>query len=545
MKSLIIAAAALACAARLSAQDATIVYRLGHDTVAVEQFTRFAGKFAGETVVRSGPTVTRTQYDITLVGGKPTAMVIRRRQADGSPIPNNPLEYRFAFRPDSVRRDVVWKDSTQTQSFAAANAFVVLPVYSYAPFELIYARAAGRDSIPAVNLGGSAISAIGLQKVGGDTLRMRGGTYQMLIRFDRDGRLQWTDGVLTTNKAIGTRITGSVDIAKLASSMRPTGVLSPRASAYAGFNRGPIFISYGKPAVRERSVWGGVLIPFDSIWRTGANEATHLATSKTMVLGDMTLAPGLYTLWTQHTRAGTYLIVNKQVGQWGTEYTPAQDIGRVKMEMAKTPEHVEDFTITIRAAGANRGFIDLAWGDSVATAAFPIRLTPRAGRSGDAAGRRYLGEQIVETLVAPRHALLHSRLQHPVARFGRWAEDRHDERRDAVELRQLHGVDRFAREIVELLRRDETSGCRDLAVFTPHAERGVLLVVLPHEAVSAADAEIHLTRREIPAVGSEQPPLEELRLGVGVPHEPSRGVEAARHHDVPVALCGNSKCSTL
>ena len=59
--------------------------------------------------------------------------------------------------------------------------------------------------------------------------------------------------------------------------MKPTGVLSPRAAAYAGFNRGPIFISYGRPAVRERTVWGGTLIPFDTIWRTGANEATHLA----------------------------------------------------------------------------------------------------------------------------------------------------------------------------------------------------------------------------------------------------------------------------
>src|SRR5215831_15785590 len=157
MKSRAIAAAALICAARLSAQDATIVYRLGRDTVAVEQFTRSATKFSGETVVRSGPTVSRTQYEITLTGGKPTAMVIRRRQADGTPIPNNPLEYRFALRPDSVRREIVWKDSTQTQGFAAPNAFVVLPVYSYAPFELIYARGAGRDSVPAVNLGGNAL----------------------------------------------------------------------------------------------------------------------------------------------------------------------------------------------------------------------------------------------------------------------------------------------------------------------------------------------------------------------------------------------------
>jgi hypothetical protein len=92
-----------------------------------------------------------------------------------------------------------------------------------------------------------------------------------------------------------------------------------------------------------------------------------------MTIGDLNLPAGLYTLWIQHTRAGTFLIVNKQVGQWGTDYSPAQDIGRVKMELAKTPEHVEDFTITVRAVGGPRGAIDFAWGDSVATATFTTR----------------------------------------------------------------------------------------------------------------------------------------------------------------------------
>jgi len=359
--------------ASIHAQDGTMVYRLGHDTVAVEQFTRTPTRFVGETVTRVGAGVFRLQYEITLAGGKPTAAVVRRRQADGSPIPNNPVEIRFAFRADSTRRDIVWRDSTQTQSFGVANAFFSIPVFSYAPFELLYARGAARDSVPAISLAGNTVGVIGLQPYAADTLRMRGGTYQMLVRFDRDGRLQMTDGNLTTNKAIGTRGSGKVDVAGLALAMKPTGVLSPRGMAYAGFNRGPIFINYGRPAVRERTVWGGVLVPYDSVWRTGANEATHLATSKTIVLGDMTLAPGLYSLWTQHTRAGTFLIVNKQVGQWGTEYQAAQDIGRIKMDLARTPEHVEDFTITVRATGPNRGAFDFAWGDSVATTSFTVR----------------------------------------------------------------------------------------------------------------------------------------------------------------------------
>jgi hypothetical protein len=366
MKSLW-AALALAPAAAL-AQDATIVYRLGRDTIAVEQMTRTPARLTGETVVRQGPAITRTQYDATWAGGK-SVLVIRRRQADGSPIPNNPLEWRFTFRPDSARREIVWKDSTQTMAWATPNAFVNIPVYSYGLFELVR----GRDSMPAIGLTGNGIGVVGLRAYSGDTLRMRGGSYDMLIRFDRDGHVAMTDGIFTTNKAIGTRTAGKVDVGAIASAMKPTGMLSPRAQAYAGFNRGPIFISYGRPAVRERTVWGGTLIPFDTIWRAGANEATHLATSKTIALGDVTLAPGLYTLWIQHTRAGTYLIVNKQVGQWGTDYQASQDIGRVKVDMAKTPEHVEDFTITIRAAGPNRGAMEFAWGDSVATAAFSVR----------------------------------------------------------------------------------------------------------------------------------------------------------------------------
>jgi hypothetical protein len=328
----------------------------------------------GETVLRQGAAVTRLQYDVTIAGGKATSAVLKRRQGDGSPIPNTPLEWRFTFGADGAKRDIVWKDSAQSAWFAVPNAFLNIPVYSYSLFELVYARGPGaRDSIPAINLAGNGIGVVGLRPYSDDTLRMRGGSYDMLIRFDREGRVQMTDGVFTTNKAIGTRVPGKVDLTAIASAMKPTGVLSPRAQAYAGFNRGPIFISYGRPAVRERTVWGGILIPFDTIWRAGANEATHLATSKTIALGDMTLAPGLYTLWIQHMRAGTYLIVNKQVGQWGTDYQASQDIGRVKMDMSKTPEHVEDFTIAIRPTGSNRGAIDFAWGDSVATAAFTVK----------------------------------------------------------------------------------------------------------------------------------------------------------------------------
>jgi hypothetical protein len=355
-----------------TAQDGTIVYRLGKDTVAVEQFSRTANRFSGEMVTRSGAAVIRTRYDLTVAGGRVTEATVRRMAADGSPLPNTPTEYRFTFRADSATRALVFADSQSSRTFAAPNAFPALPVFVYAPLELLYGGTR-RDSVPAIPLGGNAAGYLGIEAFRGDTLRLRGAPYPMLLLFNRRGQLESTNGTYTTNKAIGTRSSARVDIAAIARGMKPAGVLSPRQVAFASIAQAPIMINYGSPAVRGRSVWGGVLIPLDSIWRTGANEATLLATSRAIQLGDLTVPAGLYSLWTQVTANGTYLIVNRQTGQWGTQYDAAQDLGRVPLTMSAAPSHVEDFTVTIRPLGGPRGTIELAWGDTVATVQLQVR----------------------------------------------------------------------------------------------------------------------------------------------------------------------------
>jgi hypothetical protein len=120
-------------------------------------------------------------------------------------------------------------------------------------------------------------------------------------------------------------------------------------------------------------VWGGTLIPADTIWRLGANEATHLATSRELTFGSVVVPAGLYTLWLFNRTGEPQLVINRQVGQWGTGYDPAQDLGRVPLQMGATPEHLEDFTITIRNLGQGRGAIDFAWGSRLATALFTVR----------------------------------------------------------------------------------------------------------------------------------------------------------------------------
>jgi hypothetical protein len=367
--------ASLLLPATLRAQDGLIIYRLGNDTVAVERFSRSANRFAGEMVSRSGAVVIRTAYELALAAGRVTTATVRRMQADGTPLPNAPIEYRFRFGRDSASRTLVWADSTSARAFAAANALPALPVFVYAPFMLLNEAGPGsaRDSVPTIGLGGNATGFVGLERLGGDTVRLRGAPYPMRLRFGADGRLLVVDGTMTTNKAVGTLSEGPADLAAIARAMKPTGVLSPRVTEAVSIGQGPILINYGSPAVRGRSVWGGTLVPYDSVWRTGANEATHLATSKTLQLGDLTLAPGVYTLWIQHRRSGTDLIVSRKVGMWGTLYDPAADVGRVPMTLANAPEFAEDFRITIRSLGQGRGAFDFAWGDRVATASFSVR----------------------------------------------------------------------------------------------------------------------------------------------------------------------------
>jgi hypothetical protein len=365
---------AVLTAASLPAQQASFVYRLGRDTVAIEQFTRTAGRISGEMVQRTGGLVTLVRYDMTLgQNGYPAAATIRRLQADGTPLPNQPTETRLRFTADSVVREIVRTDSTERRAFAAPGAIASFPVFVYGPMELLVSihHAGGRsDSLPALGMVGNA-GFLGAEPAGGDTIRLRGAPYPMRLVFDGSGLLQAVDGRLTTNKILATRGGEGLDLATMARTMKPTGTLSARGTARGGFGAGGmVLVDYGRPQVRERTVWGGTLVPIDSIWRAGANDATHLFTTRTLRFGEVTVPPGSYSLWIQHTRSGTFLIVNRQTGQWGTAYDASQDLGRVPMQMTATTEHVEELTVEVRSLGGGRGAIEFAWGPSMVSAAF-------------------------------------------------------------------------------------------------------------------------------------------------------------------------------
>ena len=373
-------ALALALAAHtLAAQPASFVYRLGKDTVAIEQYTRTATSLTGEMVQRTGGAVARFVYTMELGrDGRPVSATMRRFLGDGTVPPNAPTETRFRITGDSVVREAAWGDSVQRRAFPAAKAMVNFPTFIYGPTELLARtrRSGGSvDSLPALGIGGN-LGSTGFVPADANSARLKGGAYAMLLQFDGSDRLLSVDGSGTTNKVMAARGGGGLDLAAIARVMTPTGTLSVRDVARGAFGAGGmVLVDYGRPQVRDRTVWGGTLVPFDSVWRAGANDATHLFTTRTLALGatgsaTLTLSPGMYTLWVQHTREGTYLIVNRQTGQWGTQYDAAQDVGRVLMQLGAAPGFVEELTFAVRTTGPGRGALDLTWGPTVATVPF-------------------------------------------------------------------------------------------------------------------------------------------------------------------------------
>jgi hypothetical protein len=113
--------------------------------------------------------------------------------------------------------------------------------------------------------------------------------------------------------------------------------------------------------MRGRTIMGG-LVPYGQVWRTGANQATHLVTQHDLRIGDVAVPAGTYTLYTLPGEREWQLIISRQTGQWGTMYQQAQDLARVPMQVGRTPAPVEQFTITLEpGAGANRVNLALAW----------------------------------------------------------------------------------------------------------------------------------------------------------------------------------------
>ena len=402
MKPFIVLALVLAaCAPSDPAERYGFVARLGRDTVSVERVTRRGSSVTVDGVDRF-PRVRQRHTEIQL----DTAGAIRHLVMDIT-TPSEPEDERRRHVTVDVTRDsvhIVKRDGKQALRWDFATGGNVAMAHvpqMYSLYELYFAAALRRlASSPA------GVDTVRLRQFyidrefdrfplhGGRVRRLPGGRAEIVhdwlsgtgeATVDSNYHLLRYSGARTTYDVDVERVTAQPDIdvigrqfAALEASSGGVRQLSVRDTARGTVGAATFTVDYGRPLARGRELVGE-LIPYHRVWRTGANAATQFTTSAPITLAGLRVPAGSYTLWTIPRPDGVVLIVNRQTGQWGTNYDSSQDLGRAPMVRDSLVPPVEQFTIAIEPIDARKGKLVMSWGTFRWTA--PIEVMAAAAPS--------------------------------------------------------------------------------------------------------------------------------------------------------------------
>ncbi len=348
----------LLAASSLAAQQSYgFIARLGRDTLVVERVTRTADRLEGMLVSRT-PRVLVRRYAAELApDGTVRRFEVTTTIPNAGPNTSREQVISVSFGADSLPVTIRAGDSTRTLTVAASGLALPWYVYAYGTWEqmFIVARRRNADSLPVTGYtpGSRTASPTFVRRHPGDSLAVGLFGDVMAARVSPEGLLLGMNGDRTTVKvrverleqveveAIAARFTAEEASAGVASA------LSPRDTVRVTIGGAEIVVDYGRPARRGRQILGQV-VPWNAVWRTGANEATQFTTSRDLVFqGGVTVPAGNYTLWTLPAPGSVALIINRQTGQWGTQYDSSRDLARIPVSVETLAEPVERFTIRI------------------------------------------------------------------------------------------------------------------------------------------------------------------------------------------------------
>ena len=137
---------------------------------------------------------------------------------------------------------------------------------------------------------------------------------------------------------------------------------SPAATASGTINGANITIKYSSPGVKGRPIYGTDLVPYNAVWRAGANEATIFETDKDLKVEGQSLPAGKYSIYIIASEKDWIIIFNSATGQWGinrdgtTTEDPAKDVIRVTVTPKRSASMTERLVYEIN----NNGFV-LSW----------------------------------------------------------------------------------------------------------------------------------------------------------------------------------------
>ena len=136
---------------------------------------------------------------------------------------------------------------------------------------------------------------------------------------------------------------------------------SPTQTVKQEFGIGNIELTYSRPAAKGRKIFGD-LVPYNKLWRTGANAATKIVFSEPVEIGGKKLDSGTYVLYTIPGMDSWDVIINKGLKNWGVDgYKESEDVIRFKTEPVKNKKKVESFTMEFTDVTATTCSLEIKW----------------------------------------------------------------------------------------------------------------------------------------------------------------------------------------
>lgn len=366
---------------KLSGQQsytASFVAKLGTDTVIVETYNMLPNHLYGKAFLRYPedqvgifdfhfyPDGSIKHYSMSLM--RPDSSYVTSAGTQGVYCENDTCTW-FASWPGQST-EYVNKRAAKQMDFIGGWT----PTLSLIEWNCMRLIRSGKQSLPLTMINDYiGTRHVAISKGTNDTMIFGGDFLEYTkIKVTPDGQITAYDGTGTPWNYIATKH-APIDVdatAKRMSKKPKIGIPSPEVKVDFLIANDTIRLSYGRPSKRGRKIFGGI-VPFDSVWRTGAGDPTTLTLPYNIYFGKTLVPKGIYSMYTIPRTSGWTLIFNTDLKQWPTEPDRSKDFALIPLQVKKPAKQTEQFTITIEPSNEG-GLLKFIWDETEAYASFRI-----------------------------------------------------------------------------------------------------------------------------------------------------------------------------
>jgi hypothetical protein len=371
----------VACTTNVLAQKphtASFVAKLGVDTVIVETYNMLPNHLFGKSFLRYPedrigtfnfhfyPDGSIKHYSMSFM--KPDSSYIVSSGTEGLYCEDDTCTWFSS--PTQTDAEYINKRPAKKMDFVGGWT----PTLSLIEWNCLRLIKSGKQVLPITMINDYiGIKEVSLKKKSEDSLIFGGNFLEYAkIKISSEGRIVAYDGTGTPWNYIVTKNDPiNVDKMALRMSQKPKiGIPSPGANVSFSIGGDTIRLNYGRPFKRGRIIFGGI-VPFDSVWRTGANGPTILSLPYDIQFNQTKIPKGVYALYTIPGRTSWKLILNTNLHRWPTEPDRSKDFATIPLQVQKLGKPVDQFTIDIKPDKSG-AIIKFTWENTEAFALFKI-----------------------------------------------------------------------------------------------------------------------------------------------------------------------------